>query len=101
MKGSVGEMVNVYGYLFVDFEGKVLLGIPIRKWEDYIKMGLKNVLHDGEIVFMETWEFIGYPAVLLEFQARTCRRDGVTEMMMMTMMTTIKKKKRMMIIKRI
>ena len=31
-------MVNVYGNLFVDFEGKVLLGIPRHKWEDNIKM---------------------------------------------------------------
>jgi hypothetical protein len=49
MKRRVGEMVNVYGNLFVDFEGKVLLGRPGHKWEDNIQMTLKDIVHDGGI----------------------------------------------------
>jgi transcription antitermination factor NusG len=49
LKISVGEMVNIYGNLFVDFEGKVLLGRPRHKWEDNIKMGHKGIVHDGGI----------------------------------------------------
>jgi hypothetical protein len=45
----VGDMVNVYGNFFVDFEEKALLGRPRHKWEDNIKMGLKDIVHDGGI----------------------------------------------------
>jgi hypothetical protein len=47
MKSSVGEMKNTYGNLFVNFEGKLLLGRPRIKWEDNIKMGLKDIDYYG------------------------------------------------------
>jgi hypothetical protein len=47
MKSSVEEMLNIYGNLFLSFEGRVLLGRPRHKWEDNIKMGLKDIVHGG------------------------------------------------------
>jgi hypothetical protein len=48
-KNSVGGMVNVYGNLFMNFEGKLLLGRPRHKWEDNIKMSLKDIVYEGGI----------------------------------------------------
>jgi hypothetical protein len=43
----MGKMRNVYKILFGKSEGKRLLGRSKRKWEDNIKMHLKEVGLDG------------------------------------------------------
>jgi hypothetical protein len=44
---SMGEGRGVYRVLVGRFEGKRPLGRPKRRWEDNIKMGLKDIWIDG------------------------------------------------------
>jgi hypothetical protein len=37
------EMINAYSVLVGELEGKRPLGIPRRRWEDNIKMDLKEI----------------------------------------------------------
>jgi hypothetical protein len=43
----MGEKRNTYRVLVGKPDVKILLGRPIRKWEDYIKMDLREMRMDG------------------------------------------------------
>ena len=43
----VGERIDLYRILVGKPEGKRPLGRPRRRWEDYIKMGLQEVVYGG------------------------------------------------------
>jgi hypothetical protein len=45
--GRVGEMRNVYKVLVTKFEGKRPLGRPTHRWEDNIRMDLREIVCEG------------------------------------------------------